>query len=259
MEKIKAILMKEFQEIKKTKMIIYTIAVAPLIMAFVIIGSLNSKDILTNIDTQVLLNMYPQYSHLNPEQILKILILDQYIPMFLFIPMLIPIMIASYSIIGEKDRKTLESILATPVTVYELFIGKCLGAVIPAMGVTLISFIVVCVGVDMTTYGSFGFLLLPNFKWLYSLLILGSLASILSVTFCIIISTKLKDIRAAQQLGSVILIPLFLFQSLGLAGKLLLNFQMMLLGTLLFIAADISLIYLGVKLFGREEILTKWK
>jgi len=259
MVKIKVLLLKEFEEMKKTKMIIYTIIVLPLVMSFVIIGTVSGNDVRINVSDDVLHNLYPQYTHLESQQIMQILILDQYTSMFLLIPMLIPIMIAAYSIIGEKERKTLESLLATPITVYELFIGKCLAAVIPAMGVSLVSFIIVCIGIDIATFNSFGFLLMPNLKWLYTFFILGTLASFLSVTFCIIISTKLKDIRAAQQLGSLIILPVFLFQMFGLSGKLFMNYQMMFTGTVIFLVANIISIYTGVRLFGREEILTKWK
>jgi len=259
MDKIKAILFKEFQEIRKTKMILYSLAVIPIVFAIVIITTINSNDMFKNVSEKVLYNLYPQYQNLTPKQILQILILDQNTPMFLIILMLIPVMIAAYSIIGEKERKTLESLLATPITVIELFIGKCLAAVIPAMGVSMVAFIIVCAGVDISTYNSFGFLIMPNLKWLYTLIVLGTLASFLGVTFCIIISTKLKDIRAAQQLGSLIILPVFLFHTLGLSGKLFISFKMMLLGTLIFIVADLILIYIGIKIFGREEILTKWK
>ena len=259
MEKIKAILYKEFQEIRKTKMIIYTMVILPVVFSFVIIGTLNDENLFSNVDEKVLHQHYPQYTHLSSKQIIQILILDQNTPMFLLIPMLLPVIIAAYSIIGEKERKTLESLLATPISVIELFLGKCLAAVMPAMGVTALSFIIICIGVDITTYKSFGFLLMPNWKWLYSLVFLGTLGSFMSVTFCIIISSKLKDIRAAQQLGSLIILPVFLFNMLGLSGKLFMSFQVMLLGTVILIIANMILIYFGIKIFGREEILTKWK
>ena len=59
---------------------------------------------------------------------------------FLLLPAIIPLAIAVYSIVGEKEQTTLEPLLATPISDVELFLGKALASVIPALIVNWISF-----------------------------------------------------------------------------------------------------------------------
>jgi ABC-2 type transport system permease protein len=46
---------------------------------------------------------------------------------------LLPVGIASYSLIGEKVQKSLEPLLATPTTDEEILAGKSIAAFIPAI------------------------------------------------------------------------------------------------------------------------------
>jgi ABC-2 type transport system permease protein len=45
----------------------------------------------------------------------------------------VPLGIASYSIVGEKVEKSLEPLLATPLTDGEILLGKAISAVIPTL------------------------------------------------------------------------------------------------------------------------------
>src|SRR5574338_688738 len=64
----------------------------------------------------------------------------------IFMPLIIPINIAAYSIVGEKTTRSLEPLLATPITTAELLIGKTLAAAIPAIVATYGAFAVFAAG-----------------------------------------------------------------------------------------------------------------
>ena len=49
-------------------------------------------------------------------------------------PLMVPVTIAAYSIVGEKITRSLEPLLATPVTTTELLLGKGLAAALPGVG-----------------------------------------------------------------------------------------------------------------------------
>ena len=51
---------------------------------------------------------------------------------------------------GEKTTRTLEPVLATPISVLELLLGKALAAVIPAVGATWISFLIFLLSIEKT-------------------------------------------------------------------------------------------------------------
>src|SRR5689334_5696626 len=55
-------------------------------------------------------------------------LLDTFAFFFVIIPGIIPTPIASYSIVGEKVEKSLEPLLATPVTDGEILLGKSIAA-----------------------------------------------------------------------------------------------------------------------------------
>jgi ABC-2 type transport system permease protein len=84
------------------------------------------------------------------------------------------------------------------------------------------------------------------------------MACIMSVEANIIVSSKVNDIRAAQQLGGLIVLPLVFIVIFASTSSQI--------STILAIAviaglavADIALFYLSKATFQREEILTKWK
>ena len=56
---------------------------------------------------------------------------------FLIGAALLPIVLASYSLVGEKIEKSLEPLLAAPITDSELLLGKSIAAFIPPIGSNL--------------------------------------------------------------------------------------------------------------------------
>ena len=179
---------------------------------------------------------------------------------FVLIPSILPSIIASYSFVGEKIEKSLEPLLATPTTDGELLFGKSLAAFIPCMAVTYIGAAISAIIIDVwsITTPQVGTFLIPNPYWLLVIGAIAPLACIMSVEANIIVSSKVNDIRAAQQLGGLVVLPLVfvvIFASTSASISTLLAIGVSAaLGI-----ADIALFYLSKATFQREEILTKWK
>ena len=119
------------------------------------------------------------------------------------IPAFLPSYIASYSFVGEKIEKSLEPLLATPTTDGELLLGKCLAAFLPCMGVTYVGAAISASILDAWSYTRIGVFLIPNLYWILTVIIIAPLACVLSVEANVIVSSKVNDIRAAQQLGGL--------------------------------------------------------
>ncbi|TRO45522.1 hypothetical protein E2P30_01450 [Candidatus Bathyarchaeota archaeon] len=179
--------------------------------------------------------------------------------LFVITAVTLPTIIASYSFIGEKLEKSLEPLLATPTTDGELLFGKSLGAFIPCIGATYIGALIFFIVIDVWSIINLGSLLLPTVYWALVTGIVIPLACVLSVEVNIIISSRVNDIRAAQQIGGIIILPLLFVTLLPSI------IQIMPMDTLALILsgglaiADIGLFYLSKATFEREEILTKWK
>jgi len=87
----------------------------------------------------------------------------------------------------------------------------------------------------------------------------AALACILSVEANVIVSSRVSDVRAAQQLGGIIVLPIILVLMLGsLFAFMPADLLALVMSGVLAIAA-VALFYVSKATFQREEILTRWK
>jgi ABC-2 type transport system permease protein len=178
---------------------------------------------------------------------------------FVIIAVVLPTIMASYSFVGEKVEKSLEPLLATPTTDSELLFGKSLAAFLPCMGATYIGAAIFVALVDYWSYSHLGVFLLPNIEWAVINGLMAPLACILSVESNVIISSRVNDIRAAQQLGAFAVLPIILVMILASTVNSIPLLQLSLTVVAALALGDIVLFYLSKATFQREEILTKWK
>ena len=239
---------KDLSVFKKNRYILYSLIALPLLMGIVIPGilifSLQAESAVVPqaqlVDTaNMLVNLFTAY--------------------FVIIAAVLPTIIASYSFVGEKLEKSLEPLLATPTTDSELLFGKSIAAFVPCVGATYIGTAIFVTIVDIWSFSSLGVFLLPNAYWAIIMGAVTPLACILSVEANVIISSRVNDIRAAQQIGGFIILPLLLVMILASTAQFfpLVTLALILSGALG--AADLALFFLAKATFQREEILTKWR
>lgn len=172
---------------------------------------------------------------------------------------LLPVGIGSYSLIGEKIQKSLEPLLATPTTDEEILTGKSIAAFIPALLANYIGAVVFMVLIDVFTYSKLTYLYYPNWDIAIILLLLAPLASLLSVGYNVIVSSRSTDVRAAQQLGSLIMLPFAAVYVLSEITVLPLTSTNLLWMGAALLVLDVIAFYMVKATFQRDEILTKWK
>jgi ABC-type Na+ efflux pump permease subunit len=181
---------------------------------------------------------------------------NELIALPVLIAVVLPSIIASYSFVGEKIEKSLEPLLATPTTDSELLLGKSLASFLPCIGATYLAGGIFAAVLDGWSYIKLGVVFIPNPYWALYMFVIAPLAGLLGVEANIIVSSKVNDVRSAQQLGALVCLPIIILVTLPSAQYS--NLIAILLSTAL-AAADIALFYLSKKTFGREEILTNWK
>jgi ABC-2 type transport system permease protein len=96
-------------------------------------------------------------------------------------------------------------------------------------------------------------------EWVIVAFLLSPILSFILTMASIIVSSRSTDIRSAQGIGAVIIIPIYLVIGLQLAGFFLLNITYLLIGCLVLLAVCPLVLRLAVKIFDRENILTRWK
>ena len=262
MDKIKTILRKEWAEVFKNRMVLFTIIFMPLMMtALPLIILYATRDVSVGDFTS---EMPPQFSKFCPENLtggecFQLYMVTQFMLMFMMIPLIIPVNIAAYSIVGEKTTRSLEPLLATPITTAELLTAKNLSATIPAVLATWIGFIIFAIGAGIIASSRSLVLALLDPLWLIAIFVVGPLMAVLSVNFSIIVSSRVNDPRVAEQLSAVVILPLLLLFFGQISGFILLSRTLILIIAAALLAIDAAVIYLTVRLFQRETILTRWK
>ncbi len=269
MSKAWLVFKKDWTEIKRNWQVLLPIIIVPIIFSVVLpaivlgISGTPIEDSQSG-DFDTLIGILPldiqaQLSNFNPNQIMVyIMVLYFFAPFFLIIPVMASSVLGSDSFAGERERKTIEALLATPLSDSELFMGKVLVSFIPAMLVTFVSFGIYTVLVDVMTYSMFnGMLLLPNLNFLIIILGVAPVLALCSIGLTVMISAKVKGFKEAQQISVLLLIPVLGLVFGQISGLLVLGPLVLALLIGLFAVIDVVVFYLGVKVFQREEILSK--
>ena len=176
---------------------------------------------------------------------------------FLLIPAMVPMAIATQSVIGEKTSRALEPQLATPMEVGELIMGKAVAAAAPAVLATWAVFAlygVVNGAIADPALTEFIF----NDVWKVAMVSLVPLICLLSVLLGIIVSSRVNDARTAQQIGGFIVLPVIGVAVAGyFSGQASFTMQQVLIGDLVVGMLIGAALAVGNWIFDREQILTR--
>ena len=199
----------------------------------------------------------PSMQALDPEGAIQAWIFQQFLVLLVLTPVAGSMSVAAYSVIGEKQARTLEPLLATPLTTFELLAAKVLGSLLPALALTFACFGVYITGVALFAQaGVFRALLTP--ASLAVVFILGPLAALAALQLAVCVSSRVNDARSAQQIGALIILPIAALLVLQLTGTFLLTIPVIAFIALALVGVNLGLMLLGIALFERESILTRW-
>jgi len=238
MTRLRVLLLKEWRESMRNKMVLFGVVFLPLVMVGMSIFMLTTGETQEDPTAQVVL-------------------FNTSLLYFMVLPAVIPLAIAVYSIVGEKEQTTLEPLLATPITDLELFLGKALASVLPAVVINWFAFGLFLAATRILT-GEF-LVQTITAPWLASIFGLSPLLAVFSVGVTMIVSSRASDARAAYQFSSLAilpgLIPLIIYSSI----KTLVDLRLVILEGGVLIVAGAIVLWIAIRLFKREQILTRWK
>jgi len=230
---------KDFKTFRRKKNVLYSLLIAPIMISILLSAVLMVK----NIPATTLSYLLPAFSFL-----------------YVILAGVVPTAIASYTIVGEKVEKTLEPLLAAPVTDGEILLGKGISAFLPSILAILGGSVLFMVLSDVATFKSFGYYFFPNLNTAITLFLMVPLAILMSVEWNVVVSGRVTDVRVAQQLGGLIVLPFAAIYVLGEINVVPLDVtsnQLIICGILALV--DVLLFSIARETFQREEILTKWK
>ncbi|PTH71421.1 ABC transporter permease, partial [Staphylococcus agnetis] len=134
-----------------------------------------------------------------------------FIPFFILIPVLISTILSSSSFTGEKERKTIEGLLFTPLNNLELILGKILAAAIPSVIITWISIIIYGIIINVHSIRILDRMIFPNFNWILITLFVVPLVTFLSISLVVAISHRVKTSKSAQSVSMLLILPIIGF------------------------------------------------
>lgn len=227
----------------------------------VVVPALAGERLSDSSDFDIAIEMYrnrPGLRDLDPEAVIQAWIFQQFLVLLVLTPVAGAMSIAAYSIVGEKQARTLEPLLATPLSTFELLAAKVLGALVPALLLTAATFAVYVGGVIVFAEpGAYRALLLP--ASLAVTFLLGPLASLAALQLAVCVSSRVNDPRSAQQIGALVVLPVTAAFILQITGMVQLTGPVMAAAALVLVGVNIGLMLVGIALFERESILTRWK
>ena len=141
-----ALLGKELADVRQNlgifvpAMIVVLFAILIPVMVAVVVPAVTGERLSESGDLEVAVEMYkknPSMRSLDPEAAIQAYVFQYFLVMLVLGPITSAMSVAAASVISEKQARTLEPLLVTPITTFELLAGKLLGALLPSLALTV--------------------------------------------------------------------------------------------------------------------------
>jgi ABC-type Na+ efflux pump permease subunit len=216
----------------------------------VIISTMATERVGTRFANQFL-NMPLEAQQALIQKMIKALML----PMFWIVTVGLTATISADSFVGEKERGTLEPLLATPIRIGELLLGKLLTAVVLSVVGTWVGVAVFTIEVWNSRSPYLPRFLFGDPDWAIAIFIIVPLLATMSAAVAAIISTRAATYRSAYQLNGLVVLPVV---ALLIPQTMLLYFftpAALVYLAIGFVLLDLLLIYAAVGVFDRERLI----
>jgi len=214
---VRAVCVREWREALGNRLLVAMTLLPPIVILAAGIGAVAAAaaNPPSDRDVQAMYAAAPAVVGLDPKEAIQGFIATYFLILFMLIPTVVPLTMAIFSVIGEKAARTLEPLLATPVGVGELLLAKCLASTIPSVIVTWLAYGIYLLSVSaLGSQAAVRAVTAP--RWVLAIVVMVPLLTLLSVTLGVLISTRVNDVRVAQQIGGLVVIEfMFNYQGIG--------------------------------------------
>ncbi|MFP3853079.1 MAG: ABC transporter permease subunit [Anaerolineales bacterium] len=266
---IRTIIWKDLTVVLRSPMVLLPMIILPLLLQVLMpVGlglgalyapdSLNMESDLVTFLEQVPAGVMEDFQGLPFNVVMMVLMLEYlFAPLYLLVPMMVASVIAADSFVGERERKTLEALLHTPLSDLELLISKMLTAWIAANVVSVGSFLLYSVAVNAVGFVPMGGLFFPNTLWLVLVFWVTPAVAALGLASTVLLSSRVNTFQEAYQAGGVIVVPIVGLLFAQIAGVIFLSPIVALILGLVVWMIDAVLLWLGRAAFRREDLLAR--
>jgi ABC-2 type transport system permease protein len=264
MTRVRALLRKEFLELARNRSVLLPvvfITIMTLVIAFgvaIALPAMTGQPLGEDSDLLRLSTIIGGGDELSGDGRVQLFLFDQFLLLFLVIPITGAMALAAHAVVGEKQARTLEPLLATPITTFELLVAKVLGALLPTFAISLIGFALYIAGIALLADPGVASAMVGA-RTAVLLLVVGPAAALVSLQAAIVISSRVNDARTAQQFGVMIIIPLTALLVAQFMGTVWLSASALSFIGLGLFGVWLVLTLFSVAVFERESILTRWR
>jgi ABC-2 type transport system permease protein len=200
----------------------------------------------------------PELAGLSGNALVQTFLFHQFSLLLLLVPIVSATSLATHAVIGEKQSKALEPLLATPITTLELLAAKTLTPFVFAMVLTWSAVALEIAGaVVLAEPGVWQSLVGARLVLMFGLL--GPLVVFASLQVSVIVSSRAADPRSAQQVTALLILPVTFVFVAQMMGVFVVGAAALVLGAIACLLLNALLLWVGVRVFQRESILTRWR
>lgn len=203
-------------------------------------------------------SLMPELAGLTGNALIQAFVFHQFALLLMLVPVVAATALATHAVIGEKQARALEPLLATPISTVELLVAKSATPFVFALALTWLAAALYVGGILVagepgvwrTIFGARTFIMF---------VILAPLVELATLQVSVIVSSRANDPRSAQQLTSLLILPITVVFIAQLMGSFVLTPFWLLVGCAGVGLLNALLLIAGVRVFERETILTRWK
>jgi ABC-type Na+ efflux pump permease subunit len=265
-QRVRALMRKDWLELARNKQAVAPLVIIPLLFAVIIptaiivlgnnallTSSINGlRGFLDNLPDRVIPAGFS-----TAQTVVYGVIVYFMAPFFLIIPVMVASITASSSFVGEKERRTIEGLLYTPITDRELVLAKVLVSVIPSVLLTWASFLIYTVLVNALGAPLMGGLFFPTWTWAVIILAMVPLVAFLATCLIVAISGRSTSMQDAQGSAVLIILPVIALVVGQATGLLLFDISIALLASAILLMIDVAVFTVVVGRFQRERIVMR--
>lgn len=259
-----ALLRKELLDLSRNRGALLPVAIVALVALLlpfavtIVIPVMTGQHLADDSDLSKVSAAFGTPDQLSADGRVQLFLFQQFLMLFLLTPITGAMALAAHSVVGEKQARTLEPLLATPIGTIELLLAKVLGSLIPTLAITMAGLALHFVGLALLAEP--GVLrAMVTIRTALLVFLVSPAAALLSLQSAIVVSSRVNDARAAQQFGVLILIPLTAVLVGQFAGMFWLSEGALALVGLGMLVMWAVLTVVSAALFQRDAILTKWR
>ncbi len=261
---IRAIIAKDLIAVRRSKAVVIPMLAVPALLMIILplFVGLAARGQVTGDISRILSSMPGDLARPIlelPQREQLIVLVNGYLlaPLFLIVPLMVSAVLAADAFAGEKERKTLESLLHLPVADRDLFFAKLLTAFLPAMAVSWIGFLCFCLVANTVAWPVMGRIFVPTQMWLVMILWIAPAVATLGLAVMVRVSARARTSQEANQLGGAVILPLIFLAVGQSSGLLLVPLEVAAAAGAVIWAVALLLVRGGAKRFTRDQLAAR--